>query len=154
MYLTSDLAEGEPGRVPVPDEGVIERVARTQRDELLRECAGLQMLEWLDRFSPAERVIHWEKVLRVLPRLFTLKAEVERRRAARSPTWEQGAAMLAETMAKMGYPKGYVLGSEADETARARCRLAKARWEFCAANCYGTVGRRLRFERAASPAGG
>jgi hypothetical protein len=148
MYLTHGFSEGVPGSAQVPDEGTVERVARAQRDAALRECAGLRMLEWLDRFSPAERVVHWEKVLRLLPRLFELKAEIARRVAARTLTREQGAAMLAETMAKMGYPRGYVLGSEAEEMARARCRLAKARWEFCAATCYGTVGRRLRFENA------
>lgn len=153
MYLTHNLSDA--GRSQTPDERAIERCARMRRDAIMRECEHLRMLEWLDRFSPIERILHWEKVVRILPRLFALKAEIERRRAARTLTWEQGAAMLAEQLAKMGYPHGYVLGSEADEIARARCRLTKARWEYCAGTCYGdAAARRLRFERAARQAGG
>jgi hypothetical protein len=147
MYQATPLGE-QPGTRPAPAAGdgrAIEDFATRQRDAVLRDCAGIRVLEWLDRFSPAERVCHWEKVLRVLPNVFRFKAESDRRVRDRRLSPTEAGAMLARLLERMGYPRGYALGSEADEMARARCKLAQARWAFCAAHCYGpALGRRLR----------
>jgi hypothetical protein len=139
MYLHSQLAE--PAAAPAVSPA-IRQFAEQRRDALTRDCTGIRVLEWLDKFSPAERVVHWENVLRALPDFYRLKAELDRRVAARTLSDAQRASVIAQVLSQLGYPGGYAMGSLDDELVRARCKLGRARWELCAV-CFGPGVARL-----------
>jgi hypothetical protein len=153
MYVTSPtgFAEDESRAVrpsePLPYRQAMEETERRQYEEYVRDCAGLRMIEALEReeLSPLERVQRAERILRVMPAVFRMKREGEARVKARRMSSSQLGAMLSDLLTRMGFPGGYALGSEADELARARCALSKARWEFMVFQRTGRIpGRLLR----------
>jgi hypothetical protein len=151
MYLTSPSGFGDdepqpvrPGE-PLPYRQAIEETERRQHQEYLRDCAGQEMIQVLERqaLSPLERVQRAERVLRVMPAVFRMKREGEARVRAHRMSFAEFNATLSDLLVRMGFPRGYALGSEADELARARCALSKARWEFLVFQRTGRIPGRL-----------
>ncbi|MBI4491094.1 MAG: hypothetical protein HY694_18585 [Deltaproteobacteria bacterium] len=152
MYLTTrynlgdeEVERSRPGRQPLPYREAMEETERKLFDEYTRACAGVRLLEWLTRepMSPLDQVRFWEKVLRWLPKIFELKRELDRLVREGRISRAVAVAILNAELYRV-FPRGYALGTEQDELARARCALSKARWEFFAQQHRGKVpGRRL-----------
>jgi len=130
-----------PGAGPLPYREAMEETERRQWEEYSRDCQGVRMIETLQRTSssPLEQVQHAERVLRVMPAVFRLKREGEARVRRGTMSYGQLSATISELLTRMGFPQGYALSSEADEIARARCALSKARWQFMVFQRTGRV---------------
>jgi hypothetical protein len=120
------------------------------------------MLESLERRggSAAERVERFERRLRGIPKLFEMKRLADERRAQLNQQHARGEIAREElelerarlqsdlrTQIEAEFPQGYVLGSEQEELANARCALSRARWEAVRSARTGTARRRLRPRR-------
>jgi hypothetical protein len=142
-----DPATRHPGE-PLPYREAMEATERGLYDEYVRACAGVSVLERLtrERVSPLERVQRLERRVRRLPAVF------EHRRAIQERI-EQDPSNLGPKLQLRDFDKlqiepefgpGYVLGSLADELARAQCELSKSRWEFFTFTQHGRIpGKRL-----------
>ena len=160
MYVTSPTGFGDdeprpvhPGQ-PLPYRQAMEETERRQHEEYLRDCSGQEMIQVLERqaLSPLERVQRAERVLRVMPAVFRMKREGEARVKAHRMSPDELSTQLSDLLVRMGFPRGYALGSEADELARARCALSKARWEFLVFQRTGRIpGRLLRPKLGEAP---
>jgi hypothetical protein len=86
----------------------------------------MRVLEFLrpDNMDPVE---FWEKVIDWLPRLFRMKRLGEEAVRRGEKTRDDFIRDLNEQISRV-FPRGYALGTEEQELARARCALAKARW--------------------------
>jgi hypothetical protein len=118
---------------PLPYREAMEQTERGSYEEYMRDCAGITILERLERqaVSPLERVRGLERRLRVIPRLFEIRREINQDTDAasrRARLMQFQAEQVEGDFPK--FPRGYALGSEEDELTRARCELSKARWEF------------------------
>ena len=125
---------GEPPQgPPLPYREAIEQMERRAFEDYSRACSGVNVLKWLRRppLSLGEEIAFWEKVLTWLPRLFDLKREAERKAREGRMTMDEARAIVRLQMNRV-FPPGYALGSLADEVARARCALSKARWQHAA----------------------
>jgi hypothetical protein len=118
---------------PLPYREATEKTERGSYEEYVRDCAGITILERLERqaVSPLERVRGLERRLRVIPRLFEMRREINHdadpaRRQARLRQFQE--EQVEGDFPK--FPRGYALSSEEGELATARCELSKARWEF------------------------
>ena len=122
-----------PGHGPLPYREAIEQMERRAFEDYSRACSGVNVLQWLRRppLSLGEEIAFWEKVLTWLPRLFDLKREAERKAREGRMTMDEARAIVRLQMNRV-FPPGYALGSLADELARARCALSKARWQHAA----------------------
>ena len=89
-------------------------------------CTGVQMLERLTRLTPVQRQLLAQRKLTVIPQLFVLKRRIAEERKAGDARWQQHARELQDIVDK-GFGAGYALTNEADELARARCELARAK---------------------------
>ena len=109
----------------------MEVTERGLRSEYAKACTGVHLL----RPPPGEpkdlreRVVFWERVVAWLPKMFKLRDDlaqlVRRGKISRANAKEQ-----LESKLQMVFPPNYVLWMEEPEMAKARCALAKARWEF------------------------
>lgn len=146
MYLTvpSQMAEeaesGHPSGQPLPYREAMEETERKLFDEYTRACAGVRLLERLERtpMSLREQVRFWERVIDWLPRIFRLKHLLDQRVRARRMTQVEADSSLAWQLRHV-FPPGYALTTLESELAKARCALAKARWQFFAQQHRGTV---------------
>ncbi|HEY8224572.1 MAG TPA: hypothetical protein VIG25_04790 [Pyrinomonadaceae bacterium] len=135
MYITSSIGtpESEHHRRsgPPPYREAMELEDRRLFDEYGRACAGVDVLEVLQR-TALDPIQFWEKVIRWLPKLFAMKRAGERlvREGRKSQT--EFNEELRRQMSHV-YPPGYALGTEKAELMKARCALAKARWRAQAA---------------------
>ncbi|HEU0178988.1 MAG TPA: hypothetical protein VFV58_32385 [Blastocatellia bacterium] len=122
-----------PPTGPLPYREAIEQMERRAFEDYSRACSGVNVLQWLRRppLSLVEEIAFWEKVLTWLPRLFDLKREAERKAREGRMTMDEARAIVRREMNHV-FPPGYALGSLADELARARCALSKARWQLAA----------------------
>ena len=103
MYLTNQIGEPtNPSPVPAatPDEA-LRKLAEQRRDELLRTCSGVTVLQRLDRFTPAARVAYWEMVLRLLPYVLKLKAELAKQVREGKLTGAKSAVIFNKVYAKV-----------------------------------------------------
>ena len=121
-----------PGE-PLPYREAMEMTEQGLRKEYRRNCAGIRVLERLERqeVSPLERVKGLERRLRVIPHLFEAKRQIDlvqdpQIRAAQLQQFQQ--EIVEGEFPK--FPPGYALSSEEDELARARCELSEARWKL------------------------
>jgi hypothetical protein len=89
-------------------------------------CTGIRALRRLTRLMPVQRLLHAEKLVRVIPALFAMKATVEAERRAGDPHWLAHQRDL-DTQVARAFGSGYRLRSEVAELAQARCELARAR---------------------------
>jgi hypothetical protein len=134
----------------------MEEAERKQREVYLRDCANVTVLETLEREArtPAERVKRLERKVAAMPRIVQGHALIRdlmaRRRAGRLSDAQLRAALMGvlhafPELSEFPFPSGYAVGSVADEVARARCELSRARWELLLWNTTGRVpGRLLR----------
>jgi hypothetical protein len=160
MYVTTQSGFGDdepqpirPGQ-PLPYRQAVEEAERRQHEEYVRDCTGQDMIQVLERqaLSPLERVQRAERVLHLMPAVFQLKRQGEARVRAHMMSPAELSAMLSDLLVRMGFPRGYALGREADELARARCALSKARWEFLVFQRTGRIpGRLLRPKLGEAP---
>jgi hypothetical protein len=150
MYLTTSSNLGDEAErplrsgEPLPYREAMEETERKLFEEYTRACAGVRVLEWLKRqsMSLSEEVRFWERVIAWLPGIFRLKRELDSRvREGRMSRAEATAALNAQL--RQVFPPGYALTTEANELARARCALSKARWQFFAQQHRGKVPGRL-----------
>lgn len=108
--------------------------ARELERDVSAACSGVRVLKRLTRLSPIQRQLLAENKIKVLPRLFELKREIEALRKARDPRWPMLHKAYQDIVAK-GFGEGYALANLADELGRARCELARAKvevWEVLA----------------------
>lgn len=132
---------------------------RAIKDAYARDCAGRRLFERLERDpgTAETRVKRFEKRLsEVVPRLFSIKRAQDARMAVLKQELASGAvsrdsfqkqrANMARTLRIQiddEYGRGYVLGTEQEELANARCALSKARWELMTKQNTGRVPGRL-----------
>jgi hypothetical protein len=136
-----------PGRGPLPYREAMELTGRRLHEQYSRDCAGVQVLQWLRRppLTLAEEVRFWERVIDWLPKLFALKQELDQRVRAGRMSHEDARVQMRFQMRKV-FPPGYALGTEPDELARARCALSKARWQLVARQQHGQTPLERRLE--------
>jgi hypothetical protein len=138
----------------LPYREALEETERKQREEYQRDCANVRVLQTLERESltPAKRVRRLERKLAAMPKIVLghkLKRELfARRRAGRLSDAQLRAALMGvlhafPEVSEFPFPSGYAVGSVADEVAKARCELSRARWEFLVWNRTGRVPGRL-----------
>lgn len=138
MYLYRSSSMGSP-----PDETqerrsgppsyreAMEITERGLRSEFTKSCAGVHLLRPPPKEPKdlRERVLFWERVVAWLPKMFKLRDDlaklVRRGRLSRAEAKDQLEVQLQKV-----FPPNYVLWMEAGEMAKARCALAKARWQF------------------------
>jgi hypothetical protein len=141
-------------RDPLPYREALEETERKQREEYLRDCANVRVLQTLEREArtPSERARWLERKVAAMPNIVQghalIRDLIARRRAGRLSDVQFRSAIVAVLNAfpevrEFPFPRGYVVGSVADETARARCELSRARWEFLVWNRTGKVPGRL-----------
>jgi hypothetical protein len=160
MYLDAPVSLSEPEEIPGqpppvsrPGGGPLpyrEAIALTERklhEQYARDCAGVQVLQWLRRppLTLAEEARFWERVIDWLPKLFALKQGLDRRVREGRMSHEDARVQMRFQMRKV-FPPGYALGSEQDELARARCALSKARWQLVARQQHGQTPLERRLE--------
>jgi len=138
MYLSHLSSLGSPTdetqqRKPGPPgyREAMEITERGLRSEYTKACAGVHLLKPPPKEPKdlRERVIFWERVVAWLPKMFKLKEDLAQRvrlgKLSRAEAREQLDVQLQKVFAP-----NYVLWMEEGEMAKARCALAKARWEF------------------------
>ena len=124
---TSDTSEGIFG--PPTYREAMEITERGLRSEYTKACAGVHLLRPPPKEPEdlRERVLFWERVVGWLPKMFKLRDDlaqlVRRGKLSRAEAKEQ-----LDDQLKVVFPPNYVLWMEEGEMAKARCALAKARW--------------------------
>jgi len=109
----------------------MEVTERGLRSEYAKACADVHLLRPPPKEPKdlRERVVFWERVVAWLPKMFKLRDDlanlVRRGRLSRAEAKDQLEVQLQKV-----FPPNYVLWMEEGEMAKARCALAKARWEF------------------------
>jgi len=137
MYI-SDQSIGQipeaRRRGPLPYRESMQLTERGMFEDYSRACAGITLLDDSQRppMSPSDPVLFWEKVINWLPKLFRMKREGEREVRTGRMSQREFDETLQWQMRHV-YPANYVLGTEEQELAKARCALAKARWRAQAA---------------------
>jgi len=138
----------------LPYREALEETERKQREEYERDCANIRMLKTLERqsLSPGERVRMLERKLAAMPRIvqgYKLIEDLRWRRLtgklsdAQFRAAIQGVLHAFPEVAQFPFPPGYAVESVADEVARVRCQLSRARWEFLVWNRTGRIPGRL-----------
>lgn len=133
----------------VPDEA-----EKRQKQEIARDCANVDVLQTLEREArtPAERVMRLERKVAAMPRIVQghalIRELIARWRARRLSDTQLQAALMGVLHAfpevnEFPFPSGYAVSSVADEAAKARCELSRARWELLVWNRTGRVPGRL-----------
>jgi hypothetical protein len=167
MYFgeANDLpTEGRPGllpratppgsRTPLPYREAMEAMERRQMADMARDCANVNVLQTLERTArtPAERVAWLERKIAAMPRIIEghrlLRELIARYRAGRLTDAQLQAAGRGLLHAfpeinEFPFPPGYAAGTVAQEVARTRCELSRARWELMAFDRTGRVPGRL-----------
>jgi hypothetical protein len=139
---------------PLSYREAMEEVERSQIREIARDCANANVLQTLEREArtPAERVVRLERKVAAMPRIVQghglVRELIARRRAGRLSDTQLRAALMGVLHAfpevrEFPFPRGYAVGSVADEVAKARCELSRARWELLVWNRTGRVPGRL-----------
>lgn len=123
--------QGAPAAQPAPTEQQLQQ-------QYEHDCAGVRVLERLERVerTPQERVHQLERRLRRLPEVFKALQQAK----ASSPK-DEVEFYKAQVWPEFG--EGYVMRDLQDELARARCELAKARWELSVFERTGRIPGRL-----------
>lgn len=144
MYLHQ--VDGPPEHGPggagtLPYREALAETERKQREEYLRDCKGVQVLETLEReyISPGDRVRRLEKQLELLPRIVefyqklgALKTKVLTKTISKDVFLVEVEKLIDAfpEIIDFHFPSGYGVGSLASETEKLRCQLSRARWEF------------------------
>ena len=139
---------------PLPYREAVEEAEKRQIREMARDCANVNVLQTLEREArtPAERVRRLERKVAAMPRIVQghalIRQLIARRRAGRLSDAQLRAALMGVLHAfpevgEFPFPSGYAVGSVADEMAKARCELSRARWELLVWNRTGGVPGRL-----------
>ena len=117
----------------LPYREAMEELDRKLYEEYTRNCAGIRILERLERkaISPSERVQGLERRIQTIPLLFQKMRSIEHEsdRAQREKHMQDFREHQV-TGEFPRFPEGYALRSEEAELATARCELSKARWEL------------------------
>ncbi len=146
-----------PSRSPsdtLPYREALEETERKQREEYLRDCADVTVLETLERQSltPGERVRHLERKLAAMPRIvrgYELITDLRTRRLTGRLSPAQFRAAISGVLhafpelGQFPFPRGYAVRSVGDETAIVKCQLSRARWEFMVWNRTRRIPGRL-----------
>jgi hypothetical protein len=144
------------GRTPLPYREALEAMERRLMAEMARDCANVEVLQTLERVdrTPAQRVAWLERKISAMPRILEghrLRRELfARRRAGRLNDSQLRAALMGlhnafPEISEFPLPVGYAMGTVAQEVAKARCELSRARWELIVFDRTGRVpGRLLR----------
>jgi hypothetical protein len=149
----SGLPTGRP-HGPLPYRQAQEAMERRLMAEMGRDCANVNVLQTLEREArtPADQVRWLERKVAAMPRIVQghalLRDLFARRRAGRLSDAQLQAALMGAVHAfpeimEFPFPRGYAVGTVADEAARARCELSRARWELLVFDRTGRVPGRL-----------
>lgn len=125
----------------LPYREALEETERKQREEYLRDCANVRVLETLERqpMTPGERVRFLERKLAAMPRIIQgndLIKQMKTRLITGRITEQQfrnsipGILHAFPEVSQFPFPPGYAVRSLAEETAIVKCQLSKARWAF------------------------
>jgi hypothetical protein len=147
---------GMPGgsRTPLPYRQAMEAMERRMMDEMARDCANVNVLQTLERVArtPAQRVTWLERKIAAMPRIIEghrlLRELIARFRAGRLTQAQLNAAVTGllhafPELSEFQFPPGYAVGTVAEEVARTRCELSRARWELMIFDRTGRVPGRL-----------
>jgi hypothetical protein len=140
--------------VPLPYREAAEEAEKRQMQEMARACANVDVLQTLERTArtPVERVRRLERKIAAMPRIVRghalIRELIARRQAGRLSHTHFRAALTEVLRAfpevmEFPFPSGYAVGSVADEVAKTRCELSRARWELLVWNRTGRVPGRL-----------
>ena len=146
--------EAPTRHAPLPYREALEETERKQLQEYQRDCANVNVLQTLEKESrtPGERVRWLERKLAAMPRIVQghklVRELFERRRRGQLSDQRLRGALIGLHRAfpeirQFPFPRGYAVGSEANEVARVRCELSRARWEFMVWNRTGRIPGRL-----------
>ena len=126
---TSDTGEGIFG--PPTYRDAMEITERGLRSEYTKACAGVHLLRPPPKEPKdlRERVLFWERVVGWLPKMFKLRDDLAQLVRLGKLSRAEAKEQLDDKL-KLIFPPNYVLWMEEGEMAKARCALAKARWEF------------------------
>ena len=149
----SDVTPSGPRR-PIPYREAQEAFDRKLMADMARDCANVEVLQTLDRVgrTPAERVAWLERKISSMPRILEghrLRRELfARRRAGRLNKVQLNAALMGlhhafPEIREFPLAEGYAAGTVAQEVAKARCELSRARWELRVFEQTGRVPGRL-----------
>jgi hypothetical protein len=125
-------AESSSGGL-LPYREAMEELDRKLHEEYVRNCAGIRILERLERkaISPSERIRGLERRIQVIPVLFQAKRHIEQERDPAGSQKKLSEFYENQVTGEFPrFPEGYALGSEEAELATARCELSKAQWEL------------------------
>jgi hypothetical protein len=136
-------------RTPLPYREAMEALERQQIADMARDCANVNVLQTLERVSrsPAERVAWLERKIAAMPRIIEghrhLRGLIARYQAGRLTEAQLHAAVMGlfnafPELREFPFPPGYAVGTVAEEVARTRCELSRARWEL---TVFGRTGR-------------
>ncbi len=128
MYLSDDPTQPNNSGGTPPYREAMQQTERGMYEDYQRACDGVRVLEFLRRGEPSDPVVFWEQVIKWLPKLFQIKRDGEQRVRAGTMTRRDFERDL-RTQIHHVFPSGYALGTEDQELAKARCALAKARWQ-------------------------
>jgi hypothetical protein len=139
---------------PLPYRQAVEEAEKRQIQEMARDCANVDVLQTLERIArtPPERVMRLERKVAAMPKIVRghalIRELIARRRAGRLSDTQFRAALTGVFHAfpevrEFPFPSGYAVGSVANEVAKARCELSRARWELMVWNRTGRVPGRL-----------
>ena len=141
-------------RTPLPYREAMEAMERRLMAEMARDCANVNVLQTLERVArtPAQRVTWLERKIAAMPRIIEghrlLRELIARYRAGRLTDDQLRAAGMGLLHAfpeinEFPFPPGYAVGTVAQETARTRCELSRARWELMVFDRTGRIPGRL-----------
>jgi hypothetical protein len=147
-------ATTQPGSATLPYREALEETERKQREEYQRDCANVTVLQTLERqsLSPGEKVRFLERKLAAMPRIIKGNELIKQLRTkvitgkfseAQFRAAIPGVLHAFPEVAQFPFPRGYAVGTVADEVARARCQLSRARWEFMVWNRTRRIPGRL-----------
>jgi hypothetical protein len=137
---------GQPGET-LPYREAMETTEQGLYEEYQRDCAGVSVLERLERteLSPREKVQRFERRVRRLPDVIKAREGIKEQT---DPSSRQAKLReFDETNIEPEFGKDYALGSLEDELARAQCQLSKARWEFIVFSRRGRIPGERRLLR-------
>jgi len=98
------------------------------KKEAAQNCAGVDVLLRLTRLTPLERILFAKRKLKLIPQLIRLQERVKAQLKAdpnnlvHLRNWKQ-----VRSVVNKWFGDGYVLSSEKEELARARCEMSRAR---------------------------
>lgn len=138
----------------LPYRAAMESIRQGLQEEYKRNCVGVNVLKTLSRESltPLEKVKKLERKLSVISRLVQgqkliskVVGQYQRGKMNKKQLVSSlhGIFHAFPELKEFPFPKGYAVGSEAEERARVQCELSQARWEWFASQYGGSSSKRV-----------